>query len=109
MGIERGSPGAANTLVRVDENDRWREIAAAYPDAPVLLNRAQPLQLASLNPERNARACASRRLSVNSCAAASKYMSVLRQTRTSTREMGASCTMSLRPKMTERRSSLWKA
>ncbi len=37
-----------------------------------------------------------------------KYMSVLRHTSRSMREIGASCTRSLRPKITERRRSLRK-
>ena len=40
------------------------------------------------------------------CASAPKYMSVLRETSRSTREIGGSCRRSLRPKMTARRRSL---
>jgi hypothetical protein len=40
------------------------------------------------------------------CASGVKYMSALRDTSRSMREIGASCTMSLQPKITDRRKSL---
>ena len=42
---------------------------------------------------------------IRDCVSALKYMSVLRQTSRSIREIGASCTRSLRPKITARRRS----
>ena len=43
---------------------------------------------------------------IRACVSALKYMSVLRQTSRSMREIGASWTRSLRPKITARRRSL---
>ena len=49
-----------------------------------------------------------KRVRMRACVSVSKYMSVLRQTIRSTREIGASWIRSLRPKMTVRRSSFRK-
>ncbi len=50
-----------------------------------------------------------RRLRIRACVSALKYMSVLRHVSRSMREIGASCTRSLRPKITARRRSLRNA